>query len=240
VNKQNSTNKLSIHNRLLAALPAKEYQRLLPNLEEVALDFNTDIYKLGETISHVYFPNSGIISLLAAVDASSTLEVGLVGSEGMAGLPLFMGVKSSPVRAIVQGNGIAMRMKATDFVKECKNGGALSSLMLRFAHSMLVQISQSAVCYRFHRIEQRLARWLLMTGDRMESNEYQITQEFLSHMLGVRREAVNKAAGLLQKKDLISFSRRNIVIIDRPGLEAAACKCYFIIREEEKSVRVQN
>lgn len=240
MNKQNSTKKPSIHNRLIAALPAKEYQHLLPDLEECSLEFNTDVYKLGETIRHVYFPNSGIISLLAAIDVNSTLEVGLVGSEGMAGLPLFMGVKSSPVRAIVQGNGTALRMKAADFVKECKNGGSLNGLMLRFAHTMLVQISQSAVCYRFHVIEQRLARWLLMTGDRMESNEYQITQEFLSHMLGVRREAVNKAAGVLQKKDLISFSRRNIVIIDRSGLESTACKCYSIIRDEEKIVRVQN
>ena len=207
-------------------------------MEEVDLVFDTNIYNLGDAISHVYFPNSGIISLLAAIDVSSTLEVGIVGREGMAGLSIFLGVKQSRVRAIVQGNGTATRITATAFEKEFANGGDLSRIMLRFAHSMLVQISQSAVCYRFHPIEKRLARWLLMTGDRMETNEYQITQDFLSNMLGVRREAVTRAAGSLQKRDLISYSRGHILIIDRPGLDAAACKCYSIIRDEETNFQV--
>ena len=230
----------STPNRLLAALPKKEYERLLPNLEKVDLVFDTNIYNLGDPIVHVYFPNSGIISLLAAIDVRSTLEVGIVGREGMVGMSLFLGVKQSRIRAIVQGTGTAMRMKAAAFEKECGKGGTLNRVMLRFAHSMLVQISQSAVCYRFHPIEKRLARWLLMTGDRMESNEYQITQDFLSHMLGVRREAVTRAAGSLQKRGLISYSRGHILILDRPGLEAAACQCYSIIRNEEKvSLRKQ-
>src|SRR5437899_5205363 len=146
----------------------------------------------------------------------------------MVGLPLFMGVRTSRNKAIVQGKGVAMRIKAADFERECARGGALPRILLRFAHSMLVQISQSAVCYRFHLIEKRLARWLLMTSDRMESLEFRVTQDFLSNMLGVRREAVNRAAGSLQKKYLISYSRGNITILDRPGLDAAACKCYTI------------
>ena len=220
-------------NRLLGALPARELERLFPDLEEVELKFGTNIYDLNGTIGHVYFPNSGIISLLAAVEESSTLEVGLVGLEGMAGLPLFLGVKESRVQAIVQGKGTAMRMKAADFEKECRNGGGLPRLLLRFCHSMTVQISQSAVCFRFHVIEMRLARWLLMTSDRMETNEFQMTQDFLSNMLGVRREAVNRAAISLQRKGIIAYSRSNIIINDRPGLEACSCKCYTILRDEE-------
>lgn len=237
---QDSKQNASVPNRLLAALPPKEYERLLPKFEEVELKFGTIIYKLGETFRHVYFPNSGIISLLAAVDDNSTLEVGIVGSEGMVGLSLFLGVKKSRVRAIVQGSGTAMRMKAADFEKECRKGGNLTRILLRFVHSMLVQISQSAVCYRFHPIEKRLARWLMMTSDRMETNEFQMTQGFLSTMVGVRREAVTNSAGSLRKKDLISYSRGRIFITDRPGLEAAACKCYTIIKDEEKSFAVSN
>jgi len=220
-------------NRLLGALPTREYESALPNLETVELKLGTDIYALNGKIKHVYFPNSGIISLLAAVENSSTLEVGIVGLEGMAGLPLFLGVRQSRVRAVVQGHGSAMRMKAADFERECDNGGSMPRILRRFAHSMIVQVSQSAVCFRFHVIEMRLARWLLMTSDRMESNEFRMTQDFLSNMLGVRREAVNRAAMSLQRKALISYSRSNILIIDRIGLEATACTCYSVLRDEE-------
>ncbi len=233
-----SDHNASIRNRLLAALPPKELERLLPNLEEFTLTLNADIYKLGETIHHVYFPVSGIISLVAAVKNGSTLEVGLVGYEGMAGLALFLGVKTSNYKAFVQGSGIALRMNAEDFVRAFKNGGVLSGVLQRFAHSRLAQISQSAVCYRSHRVEKRLARWLLMTSDRMETNEFQMTQEFLSHILGVRREAINHAAALLKKQQLIIGGRGHILIIDRPGLEAAVCECYAVICNEEKSFPV--
>ena len=222
-------------NRLLAALPAKEYERLLPKLQEISLTYGENIYERGETIRRVYFPNSGIISLLAAVEERSLLEVGIVGNEGMSGLALFLGVKTSNNRAVVQGAGFAMRMKAADFLAECENGGALPRLLQRYTHSLLVQVSQSAVCYRFHPIEARLSRWLLMTSDRMKTNEFQITQKFLSNMLGVRREGVNKSATNLQHQQLISYSRGNISITDRAGLEAAACKCYAIIKGEENS-----
>ena len=196
-----------IANRLLAALPAKEYQRLLPKLTEIPLNYAENIYEPGEIIRQVYFPLSGIISLLAAVGDHSTLEVGIVGCEGMIGLPIFLGVKTSNNHALVQGTGLAMIMNATDFHKECSNGNALPRLLHRFTHSLLTQISQSAACYRFHPIEARLARWLMMSRDRMERDDFKITQDFLSNMLGVRREAVNKAAASFQQKEIINLPR---------------------------------
>ena len=219
-------------NRLLAALPAKEYQHLLPKLEEISLPFTETIYEQNDVIRHVYFPNSGIISLLAAVGERSHLEVGIVGNEGIVGLHVFLGVKTSNNHALVQGVGTAMRMKTKDFLAECNNGSSLPRILQRYIHSLLTQISQSAVCNRFHPIEARLARWLLMTGDRMESDVFQITQEFLSNMLGVRREAVTLSAKNQQRDGLISYSRGKISILNRAGLEAVACRCYFIIKEE--------
>ena len=182
-------------NRLLAALPKDEYRRLLPNFELVPLTFGEVIYQPGDLIRYVYFPTAGILSLLAAAEEEATLEVGIVGREGMVGLPIFMGVKTSRDCAVVQGAGAAMRMKATAFRKECTNGGSLPRQLRRYTHSRLTQVSQGAACNRFHSIEARLARWLLMTRDRMERGEFQLTQEFLSNMMGVRREGVNKAAG---------------------------------------------
>ena len=223
-------------NRLLATLPKKEYERLLPSLEAFPLLFETVIYEPGEVILDVYFPTSGIVSLLAGVDDRATLEVGLVGREGMVGLPIFMEVKTSNNRAVVQGEGSAFRMKAKDLRKECNDGGSLPRLLRRYSHSMLTQISQTAVCNRFHPIDARLARWLLMTGDRMAADEFQLTQDFLSNMLGVRREGVNKAAGILQQQNLISYSRGDLTILDRKGVEAVACQCYRIIKDEYDTI----
>jgi CRP-like cAMP-binding protein len=219
-------------NRLLAALPKDEYQRLLLKLEPFTLVFGKVIYESGDLIRNVYFPTGGIISLLAAVEDRATLEVGIVGREGMVGLPVFMGVKTSANRAVVQGAGAAMRMKASAFRNECENGGSLSRLLRRYSHSRLTQIAQGAACNRFHPIDARLARWLLMTRDRMGTDEFRLTQEFLSNMLGVRREGVTKAAGVLQQKDLISYSRGDLVILDRVGLKEIACHCYGIIKAE--------
>lgn len=219
-------------NYLLAALPRREYQRLLPALEEISLPFEKVLYEAGDVILDVYFPTSGIVSLLAAVENRASVEVGLVGREGMVGVPVFMGVKVSRNRAVVQGVGDAMRMKATAFRKECDNGSSMPRLLRRYSHSLLTQISQAAVCNRFHPIDARLARWLLMTRDRMEANEFQLTQKFLSNMLGARREGVNKAAGTLQKQHLIEYSRGTVTILNRAGLEAFSCQCYAIIREE--------
>ena len=219
-------------NRLLAALPKAEYQRLLPKLEPFPLVFGEVIYEPGDLIRNVYFPTSGIISLLAEVEDRATLEVGIVGREGMVGLPAFMGVKTSGNRAVVQGVGAAMRMKANAFRSECENGGSMPRLLRRYSHSRLTQIAQGAACNRFHPIDARLARWLLMTRDRMGADQFRVTQEFLSNMLGVRREGVTKAAGALQQQDLISYSRGNLLILDRVGLKAVACHCYGIIRAE--------
>lgn len=220
-------------NRLLAALPRKEYQHLLPELEHVTLSFGEVLLEPGDTIRHVYFPNDSIISLLSSVEDRELLEVGIVGNEGMAGLSVFMGVNKSRNRALVQGTGTAMRMKAAVLRKEVSNdGGALHNLLHLYTHSLLTQISQSAACNRFHLVNARLARWLLMTHDRVTGDEFYLTQEFISHMLGVRREQVTLAASGLQKQELISYSRGQIKILNRAGLEAIACKCYRIVKEE--------
>lgn len=216
-------------NRLLNALPKDAYRKMLPGFERIELVFNENIYHQSDAISDVYFPESGIISLLSAVEANSTLEVGIIGNEGILGLPLFLGVKNSNNRAVVQGAGFALKMSAANFLEECKTG-ELPRILLRFTHSLMMQISQSAACNRFHEIEARLARWLLMTGDRMNSNDFSITQDFLSNMLGVRREAVNKTATHFQKLGLIKYSRGNLSILDRRELENAACNCYKIIK----------
>jgi CRP-like cAMP-binding protein len=224
-----------IANKLLAALPKKEYQALQSRLEETPLVFEEFIYRPNELISDVYFPNSGIISLLAGVNAHGTLEVGLVGNEGMLGLSYFLGANSSGNRAVVQGAGSAMKMKATALRKQCDKGGALPRLLQRYAHSVLTQITQSAVCNQFHSVDARLARWLLMTHDRIADDEFQLTQEFLSNMLGVRREGVSKAAGKLQKRNLITYSRGRLKVLDRAGLEATSCGCYEIIKKERNA-----
>jgi CRP-like cAMP-binding protein len=219
-------------NRLLAALSEKEYKLLLPLLARVPLIFNENIYQPGEQIRYVYFPEGGIISLLSGVGNGCTIEVGIVGNEGMVGLPVFLGVRTSSSCAVVQGSGYAMRMETADFIKYSAGNVKLQRLMLRYMHSLFTQISQSAACNRFHGIDARLARWLLMTRDRMNSNEFRITQEFLSNMLGVRREGVNKAAGILQGRDLVSYVRGNLKIRNRKGLERSACACYQLIKRE--------
>lgn len=225
-------NSKPVTNRLLAALPTKEYQRLLPELEAVTLTFGDILFEPGDRLSHVYFPGNSIVSLLSAVEDRELLEVGLVGNDGMAGLPVFMGVAKSRSRGLVQGSGDAMRMKASHLRKEVSNGGSLSGLLFRYTHSLLTQISQSAACNRFHLVNARLARWLLMTHDRVEGDEFRLTQEFISHMLGVRREGVTLAASSLQKQKLISYSRGQIKILDRVALEAVTCKCYRIVKDE--------
>lgn len=221
-----------VTNRLLAALPKKEYQRLLPDLESVPLTFGDIIFEPGDRLRHVYFPDDSIVSLLSSVDDREHLEVGMVGNDGMAGLPVFMGVTKSRARGLVQGAGSAMRMKAATLHRETGNGGSLRKLLSLYTHSLLSQISQSAACNRFHPVNVRLARWLLMTHDRVKGDEFRLTQEFLSHMLGVRREGVTLAASHLQKEKLISYSRGHIRILDRAGLEAASCKCYRVVKDE--------
>jgi CRP-like cAMP-binding protein len=229
-----------VTNRLLAALPRKEYQRLLPELEQVAMPFAEIIYEPGERIRHVYFPNESIVSLLTEVADRSSLEIGIIGNEGMAGISVFMGRDTSPYRAIVQGVGTAGRMKAAVLRKEAGRLGSLHRLLHLYAHSLLTQVSQSAACNRFHLVDARLARWLLMTGDRLGRSEFRLTQDFISNMLGVRREGVNKAAGILQKDELINYSRGQIRILDRAGLEAVSCACYLIMKAESEAYLSKN
>lgn len=223
-------------NRLLDSLPAGTKNRLLELSAPVELKFGVVIYEPDDVIKHFYFPESGIISILSTIDKRSMLEVGIVGREGMAGLPAFLGIERSGNRAIVQGKGMARKIKTTDFLKETKLNGHISSLLQRYTHYFLTQVSQSAACNRFHTVNARLARWLLMTSDRMNSDEFQLTQEFLSHMLGVRREAVTLAAQHIQKKNLIRYNRGKLTVINRAGLEAVACECYSITLREERNV----
>ena len=221
-----------VANRLLSALPRNEYQGLLPELEHVALTFAEVLYEPGDRIRHVYFPNDSIVSLLSKVTDHSTLEVGIVGKEGMVGINVFMGVDKARNQALVQGAGTAMRMKAATLRRKANHHGSLHKLLLRYSHSLLTQVSQSAACNRFHMVDARLARWMLMTRDRMGSEEFRLTQEFMSNMLGVRREGVNKAAGTLQQNKLIIYSRGIVKILNHAGLEAVACECYRIIKNE--------
>jgi CRP-like cAMP-binding protein len=219
-----------VSNRLLAGLPGKEYQRLQPYLEQVTLTFGEILYEQGEIIRDVYFPNHGIISLLSMVEERSTLEVGIVGNEGMVGIPVFLGAAASLNRALVQGAGTALKMKADAMRTHIGHEGLLPDMLRHYTHSLLAQISQTAACNRFHRVEARLARWLLLTHDRLQSNKFRLTQQFLSDMLGVRREGVTNAARALQRGRLISYVRGQITILNRAGLEAASCKCYEIVK----------
>jgi CRP-like cAMP-binding protein len=219
-------------NRLLATLTTKEYKRLLPKLKTVSLVLGEVLYEPGDVIKYVYFPNDSIISLISELSETSLLEVGMVGNEGMAGLAVFMGVNSSSTRALVQGSGTAMRMSSAAVRTEANRLGSLHHLLHRYSHSLLTQVSQSSVCNRFHMVDARLARWLLMTKDRLGAEEFPLTQEFLANMLGVRREGVSKAAGVLQARKLIRYSRGVITILNRQGLEAKSCECYAIIKAE--------
>jgi CRP-like cAMP-binding protein len=232
-----ATGRASVANSMLAALPRKQYQRLLGGLESVALTFGEVLYEPGERIQHVYFPNDSLVSLLTLVDNHLALEVGMVGHEGMVGVPLALGRDVSPVRALVQGGGTAMRMKSARFSKEIRKSPQLQQGVNRYTGALMAQITQTAACNRFHVVEARLARWLLMTRDRVRSDEFRLTHEFLGHMLGVRRVGVTNAARALQKRKLIAYSRGNIRILDRRRLERAACSCYELVRDMNGSVR---
>lgn len=222
--------RVPVRNSVLAALPRKQYQRLLSGLELVSLAFGEILYEPGKRIRHVYFPNDSLISLLTMVDRHMALEVGMVGREGMIGVPLSLGMDVSPVRALVQGAGSAMRMKSARFHKEIRRSPQLQQEVYRYAGALMAQITQTAACNRFHVVGARLARWLLMTRDRVGMDEFRLTHEFLGHMLGVRRVGVTRAARELQKGKLIHYSRGSIRILDRRGLEAACCSCYERVR----------
>jgi CRP-like cAMP-binding protein len=217
-----------VANNLLAALPRKEYQQLLAHLEPVQLTFGEVLYRPGEPIRHVYFPTDSLVSLLTLAEGHQALEVGMVGYEGMLGIPLALGVIDSPVRALVQGTGMALRMSSAHFHNELQQSDILQREVYRYTYELMVQMTQTAACNRFHHVEARLARWLLMTRDRVRSNQFHLTQELLGDMLGVRRVGVTKAAGALRLRDIINYSRGEISILDGDALEAAACQCYQI------------
>src|SRR5688572_29074879 len=216
----------AIPNNLLAALPPKAYRRLLPALSPATLTFGEVLYEPGKPMRDVYFPGECLVSLLTLVEGHQALEVGMVGREGMVGAALALGVKDSPMRALVQGGGPAMRMGAARFSKELSRNAPLQRGLNGYIAALMAQISQTAACNRFHNVEARLARWLLMTRDRMRSTDLPMTQDFLATMLGVRRVGVTEAAGSLQRRNLIEYHRGSIEILDERGLEAAACSCY--------------
>lgn len=222
----------SIKNRLLTALPKEEYQRLLPYLETVSLTFKQIIYTPNEPIEYVYFPNSGIISLVNITEDGGTVEVATVGNEGMAGIPVLLGADRMVGQALSQIVGDAVRMKADVFKRDVTPNSALYNLLLRYTQALMNQLSQSVACNRLHCVEERCCRWLLLCQDRVQSNQFLLTQEFLSQMLGVRRASISEVAATLQKAGLIRYNRGKITICDRPGLESASCECYHIVKKE--------
>jgi CRP-like cAMP-binding protein len=221
-----------VENWLLDALPEEDYARLLNDLEPVLFSLGEVIYESGAQMDHVYFPTICHVSLLYTMMNGVTAEMGLVGNEGVVGIALFMGGDTTPNRAVVQGAGKALKLKAKSMLLEFSRGGEFQHLMLRYTQALITQISQTAVCNRLHSVEQRLCRWLLMTHDRTHSDELQMTQEFISNMLGVRREGVTHAAQGLQQLGLISYVRGHIKILDRVKLETHVCECYEVVRVE--------
>ena len=219
-------------NRILAALPAAEYERLLPHLKPVILEYKQVLYEPHKIIRYDYFPEDSVISMVTTLVDRTLVEVGMAGYEGMVCVATFLGVNSTPHQGIVQGPGSAMRIKASALRDEFKRGGRLQELLLRYTQAHLVQIAQSAACNRLHALEARLSRWLLMIHDRVDGDGFQLTQDIISMMLGAQRTGVTDAAGSLQKNGVIGYSRGRMAILDRQKLEETACECYWIVREE--------
>jgi CRP-like cAMP-binding protein len=221
-----------VGNKLLAVLPKEEYERLLPHLETVTLPVKRILYQLNEPIEYVYFPNSGVVSLVNIMEDGGVIEVATLGNEAMVGIPVLLGTDCMAAETFAQIPGDAMRMKVDVFKSKVTPGSPLYTLLLRYTQTLLNQISQSVACNRLHLVEERACRWLLQTHDRVDSDEFPLTQEFLSHMLGVRRASVSEVAATLQKAGLIRYHRGKIKVLDREGLEAASCECYQVVKDE--------
>lgn len=217
---------LQIFSRLIEGLPSKQRKHLLKDCEPVDLVFGSILCEADQAISHVYFPLSGFISLVTTLDGHQPLEMGLIGNEGMLGATLALEINQAPMRAVVQGSGTALRVSSALFKQQMQDSPALLRVLKRYLYVLMAQLSQSAACTHFHEIEPRLARWLLMTHDRAHADHFYLTHEYLADMLGVRRSGVSIAAGALQQRKLISYSRGEIKILDRAGLESTACGCY--------------
>ena len=215
-----------VANRLIGGLPRKERERILQRCEPADLVFGEILCEPDQPFRHVYFPLSGFISLVAPVGGHQPLEMGLIGNEGMLGATLVLGVNTVPLRAVVQGSGTASRMPASEFRRELRDSPALLRRLHRYLYVLMAQLSQTAACTRFHEIDARLARWLLMTHDRAHADHFHLTHGFLADMLGVQRSAVTIAAGGLQRRKLIRYTRGDIQILNRKGLEATSCECY--------------
>jgi CRP-like cAMP-binding protein len=222
----------SRNNHLLAALPAAEWERWLPQLERVEMPLGQVLYESGTTLSHVYFPLTAIVSLLYVMENGASAEIAVVGNEGIVGISLFMGGESTPSRAVVQSAGHGVRLKAQTMKDEFNRAGPVLHLLLRYTQALITQMAQTAVCNRHHSLDQQLCRWLLLSLDRLQGNDLVMTQELIANMLGVRREGVTEAALKLQKVGLISYARGHISVLDRAGLEQRTCECYAVVKKE--------
>lgn len=221
-----------LQNHLLAALPNDVKQRLFPQLEYVSLSLGAALYESGDAMRHVYFPTDAIVSLLYVMEDGASAEISVVGNEGLIGIALFMGGESTPSRAVVQSAGSAYRLPGQKLKDEFSRHGEMLLLLLRYTQSLITQMAQTAVCNRHHSIDQQLCRWLLLSLDRLQGNELNMTQELIANMLGVRREGVTDAAGKLQRLGVINYSRGRITVLDRPKLETLSCECYAVVKKE--------
>jgi CRP-like cAMP-binding protein len=219
-------------NQLLDALPTSDYERLAPHLELIPMGLGDVLYESGSQLRYVYFPTTSIISLLYVMEDGASAEIAIVGNEGILGISLFMGGDTTPSRAVVQSAGHGFRLKAELLKNEFGRFGPTMHLLLRYTQALITQMAQTAVCNRHHSVDQQLCRWLLLSLDRLRTNELSMTQELIANMLGVRREGVTEAAGKLQDAGLIRYRRGTITVLDRPGLEARSCECYQVVKTE--------